>query len=587
MWPLLLLACSTPHVALEGEPAVVAEADPPSDSGDGLAPDDPPAPDPEPPPDEAAEGLPDSTLDPSDAVFDPWTIHTLDLSMEAAGWSELTSNPWAETWHEADAIFTLGESGEAETIGRIALRAFGAGSVVAGKPPLKLSLDRVVDGQSWRGLEQLKLDNSSQDPAFLNERIATRMLRDAGIPAARTGWVRLRVNGTPVGFFVLMEPIDDRFIARNFEDSTGPLYGMISGWYAQGLNPFPEPYPHPLSWFDNQTSVEGDGSELTEAARLLREGTDAEVASAIDLEQFTRVSVARSIIGGIDTFSADGNNYYLYVHRGQLVQIPWDMDADLGYPWAMGNALAVDLRAPWLASPWSWNPVTGLPYTDPVLLRHLAMGADVEAVAAELMAGPLEWSAADAEIVATAALIGPEVATDPLGSALAFQVRVANLRLFLHSRYSALTGRDIADCVEPDDGSLSLSDLSPTGTVGWGSLWLDQTAWGPGFTVNGDHFCRGLFAHSPSVVQVTVPAGISTLTGAVGLQDWNQYCGEGADFYTEQGGATLWSSGVRLNYDPALDIGELAVSPGTLYLRTHPSGNYNCDTTVWLDLRLH
>lgn len=562
---LSVLACSTGNITLPGrEVADTAEAP--------GTPSDLPGSPPEP--------------DPTDAVFDVATVHQIVLSMSAASWGEIQTNPWAENWHEADFQFVSGVDGSVVDVPRIGIRAFGAGSEIAGKPALKISFDRNVEGQRFLSLEQLKLDNSSQDAGYMNERVGTAVLRRMGVPAARTGWAEVTANGSHAGFFVLMEPIDDRFLRRWYPDADGPLFGMISGWYSQGLNPFPVGYGDPLTWYDTQTAVESDGSELAEAVERLASGTDSEVAEVVDLDEFLRMGVARSVMGGIDTFSGDGNNFYLYVHDGRLSQIAWDLDADLGYPWAYSLAMAVDPRAPWLTSPWSTNPVTGAPYTDPVLLRHLAMGADPDAVVEEMLAGPFEYTLVDAEIVASAELIEPYVWSDVLGYGPAFGPRIADLRMFVHQRSSRLAGRDVADCEEPDDGSVSASTLAPTATVGWGELLLDQTYWGPGASIAGDHFCRGLFAHAPSHVTLQVPAGMSTLSGRVGAQDWVQVCGNGMTFEVWQGGVQLWASGVVRNYDEAVSMGAIAVSPGAVDLIAGHNGEYSCDTAVWADVRV-
>ncbi len=256
---------------------------------------------------------------------------------------------------------------------------------------LMLAEARNVDGQRFLGLEQLKLDNSSQDAGFMNERIATAVLRRMDMPAARTGWADVTVNGDHAGFFVLMESIDDRFLRRWYGNAEGPLFGMISAWYSQGLNPFPVGYGDPLTWYETQTSVESDGSEIAVAVERLAAGTDAEVAEVIDLDAFLRVGVARSVMGGIDTFSADGNNFYLYVDNGRLTQIPWDLDADLGYPWAYSLAMGVDPRSPWASSPWSTNPPRRAQLRRAPLLRQPRGGATAP------------WSSSSAITASTAA----------------------------------------------------------------------------------------------------------------------------------------------------------------------------------------
>ncbi len=516
-------------------------------------------------------------VDPTDAIFDPTTIHDFVLELPAADWADVRDNPYAENWHAA--TFRFGED-VVETVG---IRAFGAGSLIPGKPSIKLSFDHFVPGQDWRGVEQLKLDNSSQDPGFMNELIGTAILRRAGLPAARTGWTRLRVNDEEAGFYVLFEPVDDRFLLRWFGDDSGNLYGTADGHHGQGLNPIVN--GGPFDWYVPQTQSETDGSDLLAIAEVVASGSDAELRAALDIDEFTRMSVIRSVFGGIDTFSADGNNFYLYNLGGYWSIIAWDLDADLGYPYYFSTALVVDPSAPWLTSPWAYNPVSGAAYTDPVLSRGIAMGTDIDGIVAETLAGPGEWSVIDAEIAAAAELIRDDVYSDLLGYGPSFDQRRHDLRLFVHTRASSLLGRDAAPCEEAGPGEYRAADLSPAGTVGWGSLLVDSTNWGPGFQIAGEHFCTGVFAHAPSDVTLTLPEGVTHLSAAVGLQDWVQQCGDGATFSVTQDGVTLWTSQPRANYDEPEATGTLAVVPGEIHLVASPNSEYSCDTAAWVDVR--
>jgi hypothetical protein len=507
--------------------------------------------------------------DPTDAIFDPTVIATLALTMDPADWAEIHDNPWAEAWHPA--TFRWGD----EVVDDVGVRAFGQGSEIAGKPALKFSFDKFVPDQQWRGLDELKLDNSSQDVGYLDEFTATAIMRRFGVPAARTGWARVTVNGAPVGFFVVLESIDDRFVERWFGDDDGVLYGMNSGYYGQGLNPMADG----LTWFEPQTSVDSDGTDLVALAETVATGSDAALAAVLDLDEFGRESVARSVMGSMDAFSADGNNYYLYDDHGVWKILPWDFDVDLG-DYYFDAALTVDPRAPWLTSPWSANPVTGADYTDPVLTRNLAMGLDVDGIVAELVDGAMAFDTVDAEVAAAAALIHDDVHADVLGYGAYFDERAADLRLFVHTRLASLAGREVATCVTPAGGT-RLGAMAPTGTVGWGALMVDATNWGPGFNVDGEHFCTGVFAHAPSSVAVTVPEGVTHLAGRAGMQDWDSQCGDGGTFRIVQGGATLWESGTVMDYTPAVDF-DVAVRPGALTLEAGVNAEYSCDRAVWV-----
>lgn len=520
-------------------------------------------------------GVLGASQDITDTVFDPTRIHDVALELAPADWASVRDNPGAKLWVRAS--FTC----DGERLDDIGVRAFGAGSLIAGKPSLKLSFDRNVRGQAWRELDELKLDNASQDPGFLNELVATAAMRRAGVPAARTGWARVTVNGAPAGFFVVLESIDDRFVERWFGHDDGALYSMEGHHWGQGLNPMAEP----RTWYEPETSFGGDGSELAAAAAALATGTPAEVDARIDVAGFFRESVARSIMGSQDSFSADGNNFYLFDDHGRVRIVPWDFDVDLG-AWYPDTAMTVDPRHPWTTSPWSRNSLTSAPYTDPVLQHALARGADVGALTAELLAGPFAWEAMDAQAAAAAALIRDAVHADVLERDAAADQRAYDLRLWLHSRWSALAGREVAYCPAAPAGVLRAAELAPTGAVGWGELLIDRSNWGPGFTVAGAHHCTGIFAHAPSTVTLTVPAGYGRLRGAVGLQDWRQRCGNGASFAIAQNGVELWASPARGSYDPAVAFGPIDVAAGPLVLTTSPRGEYSCDTAAWLDLEL-
>ena len=62
----------------------------------------------------------------------------------------------------------------------------------------------------------------------LREGVGYGLFRDAGVVAPRTAFAWLTVNGKPQGLFVVVEEIDDRFVAANFPDGgEGNLYKEV------------------------------------------------------------------------------------------------------------------------------------------------------------------------------------------------------------------------------------------------------------------------------------------------------------------------------------------------------------------------
>jgi hypothetical protein len=544
---------------------------------------------------DAAVDAPPPPPDPSDVVFDPEVIHDIALTMPAADWADIRDDPRAERWH----LTTFAWDGE--VVADVGVRAFGYSSHVVGKPPLKLDFNRVDRAQEWRGLEQLKLRNAYADPSFLHDALAPWMLRRAGVPASRTGWARVSVNGALVGFYTVMEPIDDRFLERTYGNDRGPLYS-IDGIRGHGLMPLTEP----LRYFQYNTSVTGDGADLVDITRVVADGSDARLAAVLDLDNFFDESIVRTLTGSQDAFSADGNNFYLYNDPGVDADpgdlhgtwrvIPWDFNFDftsLGFQ----AALTVEPARPWATSNYAQDPTTGAPYRDAVMIRQLASGRDPDARARELAAGLLAYPDLLARVEAWRALVRDEVARDQLGGAVRFDRGVALDLQYLRMRWSATLGREVAPCAPLEPGAVPVRAMAPAGTVGWGALGVDGWAWGGpgrclvgthecfGFDVGGGHQCTGLFAHAASEVTITVPAGQARLRGAVGLQRFGSDCGDGVRFRIVQDGSTRWDSGVLRSYDEPQPLPDVAVHSGAVQLIADPLGDISCDMATWVDLR--
>ncbi len=500
--------------------------------------------------------------DDADGVFATDRVGAIELTMARADWADIRDNPGAESWHEAEFSW----NGEAPLV--VAVRAFGQGSVVAGKPPLKVDFNRSVPGQDWHGLETLKLDSSTQDAGFLNEVVGTWVLREMGLPAARTGFATVHVNGDAVGLFVALEPIDDRFLKRNYDVDDGSLYGIGTWRYGQGLNPIE--WGTVADWYEPQTSAGGDGAEILAAIEATGHGSDAEFLAAVDTVAFTRMSLTRAAIGAIDSFAADGNNFYLYDHGGQITPIAWDLDADLGYPYYFDNALFMGLEEPWLWSHARQNPMTGTVYHDPVHARVLAMGWDVQATLDELLAGPLSWPSLEPRLTAWAATIAEAGCADTYHSCASFQHRVIDLRFFLHTRLAILAGGEVAECpAAPSFGATAQS----------GTLLENTSTLAPGLMVGGEHHCHGLYASVDS--RVTLPVSEGLLDGAVGIHDANLNPSAGARVAILQGGRTLWESGAIDAYAPAERF-SVTVEAGEVELRS--TGRGGGGAVVWTEL---
>ena len=98
-----------------------------------------------------------------------------------------------------------------------------------GKPALTLDFARHDPAGRLHGLQKIHLNNSVEDPTFLCEHLGSRIFADAGIPAARSGWALVELNGRPLGLDVLKEGFTPEFLDRHFRCTTGNLYEATPG----------------------------------------------------------------------------------------------------------------------------------------------------------------------------------------------------------------------------------------------------------------------------------------------------------------------------------------------------------------------
>jgi spore coat protein H len=213
-----------------------------------------------------------------------------------------------------------------------------------GKLPFRLDFDHyedevpeVLDQRFW-GYKELKFSSGYEDDSLIKERVASETFREAGVPAARGGFMEVYVDvgEGPVYWGVYTA----------FEDPSGEL---LDGWFGDdsGNAYKPDGEPARLTYFDaagfekktnedqdDFSDVEGlidalNGS--TSDAEAWREGLEAR----FDVDGFLRYLALNNLIENWDSYGNMTHNYYLYgdpAEDGRLVWIPWDFN--MSYGWA-------------------------------------------------------------------------------------------------------------------------------------------------------------------------------------------------------------------------------------------------------------
>jgi len=197
------------------------------------------------------------------------------------------------------------------------------------KVALKVHLGNVGDKHLLRGLEKLTFNNMVQDASVVHEHLAYDLFRAMGVPAPRTGYVALYLNGEYRGLYLHIESVDETFLARWFGDAEGNLY---EGEYGQDvtLSSYTE-----LSQDERGSHDPDDYSDLLALATLLDEPATEDnmlaLEDLVDIDEVTMMWAVEVAIAHWDGYFWYPNNYRIYhdPSTGLLSLLPRGTDQTL------------------------------------------------------------------------------------------------------------------------------------------------------------------------------------------------------------------------------------------------------------------
>jgi hypothetical protein len=184
------------------------------------------------------------------------------------------------------------------------------------KPALKIDADRIVAGGHLLGVEKLTLNNLVQDNSASHERAFYGLLANAGLPATRTGYVDVYVNGERLGVYLALEAHDDPgFLGRTFA-STQVMY---EGEYGQDL------FIGNEGVFDQDFGVDVNRAALAAVTSALNNapsvGLRASTEAFIDWDQVLANMAAELVLGHWDSYAATKNNFSLHIDRDGRLRV--------------------------------------------------------------------------------------------------------------------------------------------------------------------------------------------------------------------------------------------------------------------------
>ena len=186
------------------------------------------------------------------------------------------------------------------------------------KPGLTLSFEKFGPGEKFHGLRKIHLNNSVEDPAYLNELLGGELFRAAGVPAARTTHALVELNGRKLGLYVLKEGFTEDFLGLHFPRTDGNLYDTgHEVTEAMGRNSGPGP---------------NDRADLKALASAAQEPDLPQrwtrLGQSLDVERFVSFMAMEVMAGHRDGYCLAKNNFRIYHDPGsdRMIFLPHGMD---------------------------------------------------------------------------------------------------------------------------------------------------------------------------------------------------------------------------------------------------------------------
>ena len=268
-------------------------------------------------------------------IYNPLKVLRVDLTLPA---DSVTSLNDATTWRVyVPGTITMSVDGRTSGAMEINTRLKGSTSMykLDETPSFKIKFKKGPTGLGYLGLRRLTLNGLVQDNSKIHEFGAYNLFNAMGIPASKTGWARLYINGVDRGLFVNVEQPDQVFMAKRFKDITQHVYEGVARKDLQFGNDNGDATTGAFL-VDYGWKVTPNKNDLTKLINYASDWEDKTwyqgLSTVTDRTLLIRAFAVENFLGHWDSYSGpDINNYYLRSNtRGKFTYIPWGVDQTFG-----------------------------------------------------------------------------------------------------------------------------------------------------------------------------------------------------------------------------------------------------------------
>ena len=159
-----------------------------------------------------------------EALFDPLSVMTVDITVDEEEWAEMLENAINEEYISCDISIN------GQDFSSVGIRPKGNTSLStvyssdSDRYSFKLEFDHYIDGQTCLGLDKFVLNNIQSDSTYMKEYLSYDLMSQMGVPTPLYCFAQINVNGQPWGLYLAVESLEESFAQRNFGSDYGLLY---------------------------------------------------------------------------------------------------------------------------------------------------------------------------------------------------------------------------------------------------------------------------------------------------------------------------------------------------------------------------
>jgi len=348
-------------------------------------------------------------LNPGEGLFGDTLIHRIELQFYIDNWKDSLRYNFEildKQYLPARLIFN-----DSIVLDSIGVRYKGNSSYMLSrntpKKPFEFDFNKYCDSRNLLGLHRLNVQNCVSDPSYMRETLAYHIARQY-MPAPRTAYADLYIEGELIGFYVLVEQVDKIFLSRYFDNNGYNLYKVNDN--GAGLLYRGEEQSLYETEYELKTNEEdNDWSHFIRLMEKLNTTPDEvfadTLAGYLNLDSCLRLLAFNMALSNFDSYTGSGRNYYFYDYQttGQFHFIVWDLNESFGVYTNNWNVFNQDVLE---ISNLEMRPLNRRILKNDSL-RHIYLD-----YIAEIIAGPASYDSISARIDLLRPLLEPHVSAD-------------------------------------------------------------------------------------------------------------------------------------------------------------------------------